>query len=260
MKIGAMQSILRVGDASAAIERAAEWGFEAIELICKSGPNGEPLPWDDEEKRAIRETLHRTGIWLSSFCVGSFNRCGLVDPGPVGMERIRESLKEITRIAEELGAGVILVPFFGRNAIKNEDDRNRVVEGVSEAAPIAEKCEVILALEMTASADMMRDIVERIDNPFVKLYYDIGNMRGAGFDNASVLRELGELVAAVHIKDRPLGGPNVPLGEGDVDFESVRDALKEIGYDRSLILETPAGQNPEVEAKRNLSFVKSIWG
>ena len=102
-------------------------------------------------------------------------------------------------------------------------------------------------------------MVGKINNPFVKLYHDVGNMKAGGFDNATTLRELGELVAAVHIKDRISGGANVALGEGDVDFEAVRDTLKDIGYDGALILETPSGQDPEAEAKQNLAFVRKVW-
>lgn len=259
MKIGAMQGLLGTGDAPEAVKRAAKWGFEAVEFICKSGPDREPLLWSDEEKQAIKDNLEETGIWLSSFCIGSFNQCGLVDPGAVGMEKVRQGLKDTIRAAEELGAGVILVPFFGKNEIKDKADQNRVIEGVLEAVSAAEKCEVILALEMTAPADMMRGMVEKIDNPFVKLYYDVGNMRADGFDNASALRDLGDLVAVIHIKDRVSGGANVPLGEGDVNFEAVRDALKDIGYNHALILETPSGKDPEAEARNNLAFVKKIW-
>jgi len=40
----------------------------------------------------------------------------------------------------------------------------------------------------------------------------------------------------------------------------VRDALKDIGYDQMLILETPSGDDPELSARNNLAFVKKIWG
>ncbi len=112
---------------------------------------------------------------------------------------------------------------------------------------------------MTAQPEVMIDMVDRIESQCVGIYYDVGNMAGEGFDNADVIRELGGYISAIHIKDRKIGGRSTPLGEGDVDFESVRDALDDIGYNQILTLETPSGQNPELEARKNLAFIKSLW-
>jgi L-ribulose-5-phosphate 3-epimerase len=260
MKIGAMQGILGTDDDLLAIERSAYCGFEAIELITKSGQNGEPLAWTSDQKKVIKTALEENGVMLPSICLGSFNQCGLVDYGSVGKEKIIGGFKDIIKCSQELGVGVILVPFFGNNRIKNEDDQSRAIDGIKEVISYAEKCKVVLALEMTASAEVMLDMVERIDSQCAGIYYDVGNMTGDGFDNAQAVSELGGFISAVHIKDRIVNGKGTPLGEGDVDFKSVKDALEEIGYDQVLILETPSGQDPEIEARKNLAFVKKIWG
>ena len=260
MKIGAMQGILGTGDDLLAIERSAYWGFDAIELITKSGQNGEPLAWTNDQKKAIKNALEENGVMLPSICLGSFNQCGLVDYGSVGKDKIISGFKDIIKCSPELGIGVILVPFFGNNRIKNEDDQIRAIEGIKEVIKLAEKCKVVLALEMTASAEMMLNMVEQIDSQCAGIYSDVGNMTGDGFDNVEAISELGGFISAVHIKDRFINGKGTPLGEGDVDFDFVRDALEEIGYDQVLILETPSGQDPEVEAGKNLAFVKKIWG
>jgi len=85
-------------------------------------------------------------------------------------------------------------------------------------------------------------------------------MSAGGFDNAYAIRELGGYISAIHIKDRVIGDGERRLGEGDVDFENVRDALAEIGYDQVLTLETPIMDDPEMEARKNLAFIKRIWG
>jgi len=106
----------------------------------------------------------------------------------------------------------------------------------------------------------MTDILDRIDSQSVGIYYDVGNMTAGGFDNADAIRELGGYISALHIKDRVVGNGGRRLGEGDVDFVAVRDALAEMGYDQVLTLETPTMDDPEMEARKNLAFVKELWG
>ena len=42
----------------------------------------------------------------------------------------------------------------------------------------------------------------------------------------------------IHLKDRPLNGTTVPLGEGDTNFSLVFRMLKEYDYHGNLILQT----------------------
>ena len=49
------------------------------------------------------------------------------------------------------------------------------------------------------------------------------------------------------------------LGEGDLDFEAVAEALRGIGYDDYIILETRATDNPAEAASKNLAFLKKLF-
>jgi sugar phosphate isomerase/epimerase len=260
MKIGAMQEVFATDDDLLAIERAAFWGFDAIEIITKTGLNGEHLPYTNEQKQAFKDALEINGIMLSSICIGSSRDYGLVDYGIAGKEKVIQDFRDVILSAKELGAGVVLVSFFGKNKIKEKDDQSRIIKNIRELIPLAEECRIILALEMTLSPEMMVDMLDSIDSQCAGIYYDIGNMTAGGFDNADVIRELGGFISAVHIKDRVIGDGGKRLGEGDVDFEAVKDALEDIGYDQVLTLETPPLDDPEMEARKNLAFVKKIWG
>ncbi|MGB9597989.1 MAG: TIM barrel protein [Candidatus Poribacteria bacterium] len=48
------------------------------------------------------------------------------------------------------------------------------------------------------------------------------------------------------------------LGEGRVDFKGVREAIKKIGYDGYMVLETPRGDDPKASASKNLAFTKNL--
>ena len=42
----------------------------------------------------------------------------------------------------------------------------------------------------------------------------------------------------MHVKDRPIGGTTVPLGDGSADFKTVFSKLSEYGYKGNYILQT----------------------
>jgi sugar phosphate isomerase/epimerase len=46
------------------------------------------------------------------------------------------------------------------------------------------------------------------------------------------------------------------MGEGWVNMAAVSGALKAVGYDGWLVLETPATDDPHAAAARNLKFTK----
>ena len=53
------------------------------------------------------------------------------------------------------------------------------------------------------------------------------------------------------------GFKEVPLGEGQVDWDAYIAALKEIGYDGFLTIERECGDNPENDITLAASFLKS---
>ncbi|HGJ64151.1 TPA: sugar phosphate isomerase/epimerase, partial [bacterium] len=214
MLISAMQEVFGTDDDLLAIEHAGYWGFDAIELITKTKSNGRHLPYTDEQKQAIKDAIETNGIMLSSICVGSSREFGLVDYGDLDREEVIKDFSNVILSARDLDTGIVLISFFGKNRIKNEDDQNRVIENISELVPIAEDCRLILALEMTLFPEIMTDMIDRIGSQSVGIYYDVGNMTAGGFDNADAIRELGGYISAIHIKDRVIGNGGRRLGEG----------------------------------------------
>jgi sugar phosphate isomerase/epimerase len=68
------------------------------------------------------------------------------------------------------------------------------------------------------------------------------------------MRQLGDLVGMIHAKDTD----RKRLGEGKVDFKGVDAAIREIGYDGYIVLETPVGDDPRADNAFNLAFIKKL--
>jgi sugar phosphate isomerase/epimerase len=71
---------------------------------------------------------------------------------------------------------------------------------------------------------------------------------------------LAPYVSEVHLKDRLLKGPNVPLGEGAAPLHAFLEAVTSGPYSGPFILETTVGDDYEYHAKRNLRFTRSRTG
>ena len=96
--------------------------------------------------------------------------------------------------------------------------------------------------------------------------YDVANVASRRQDPATELRDLGAgRLCGMHFKDVRLHGTqpaewNIGLGQGQVDFVGVAQALKAIGYDGWITLETPPLEDPLGNAKINMAFARKVLG
>jgi len=164
-------------------------------------------------------------------------------------------MKHTIKVCPPLGTKWILVPMFPGDTDKWTDETwNMLVDGFKELADVADKHKVTLGLESTFSADQLLMIFDKVGSKYVQAYYDVGNMKHWGKDPVEEIMKLGKNICTFHIKDTE----NKMLGEGNVDFKGVSEAIKAIGYDNYMVLETPGGNDPKASAIQNLAFTKKL--
>jgi hexulose-6-phosphate isomerase len=71
----------------------------------------------------------------------------------------------------------------------------------------------------------------------------MGNSASLGFDCSEVLDKISPFLGSVHIKDRLINGPTVPLGEGSVDFSKVFKILNEIKFSGPISFQAYRNKN-----------------
>ncbi len=89
----------------------------------------------------------------------------------------------------------------------------------------------------------MRDLIDRVNSPWVGAYFDIGNAMAFGYPQ-DWIRTLGRRIIRVHAKDYDLTRPGTagfdcPLGDGSVDWPAVMAALHEVQYEGPMTFEGP---------------------
>ena len=119
-------------------------------------------------------------------------------------------------------------------------DYARAQEALVRLAPEAQARGVVIGVEnvwnnfLLSPLEMAR-FLDEIDSPFVRAYFDIGNVVRTG-EPADWIRTLGRRIARVHVKDFKRnghlnsGGAFVDLGEGDVNWKDVIHALRHAGF------------------------------
>ncbi len=158
-----------------------------------------------------------------------------------GLQHMRWSID--TAVA--VGASVVLiVPGVVNETQPYADAYSRSLASLKEVAEYAQASGIRVGVEnvwnrfLLAPREMAGFIAD-IGSPAVGLYFDCGNILNYGHPQ-SWIRELGELIIKVHVKDFDVATRQFRhLLQGSVNWKEVRSALREIGYDDYLTVELP---------------------
>ncbi len=110
-----------------------------------------------------------------------------------------------------------------------------------------------------STADDLREIVDRVASPLLKVCYDLSTAHAAGDDPVAGARALAGVIHSVRLRDMRHGAPCV-LGTGDVPVRAALDALAEEGsqawavynWDRLWLDDLAGAESVLPEAARTL--------
>jgi sugar phosphate isomerase/epimerase len=247
-----MDAVVRAADDKETFARAKRLGFAGVEVgLSRDDLHGARL-------EGLRGAAAGSGLAVPSIVLGEHSdRGGIADRDLVVAEQARDDVARAIDWAAELGAGAILVPFFGRAELVEDADLDRAAEAFRPLCELAGERGVMLCYEGTLPAARIRSLAERVGSQAFGCYFDLANPVTRGLDSATEIRALGELVKRLHFKDTRVEAGDCAPGLGRVDFSESSEALSEIGYDGWVVLETPPGP-PELVA-RDLSFARSVF-
>jgi len=250
VKIGACDSTLGKRTDPAALEIAKRLGLDGIMVDVGNWKEDLPLRKPELQKKYL-EMQKQIGVPVSSLALGTLNEIPLKnDP------RAEQWLSDSIDVCKALGLTVILVPFFGKGDLRNDQPgTDAVVAALKRVAPKAEKTGVILGLESWLSAEQHVDILDRVSSTAVQVYYDVGNSQKAGYDIFKEIRSLGRRICEFHAKD------NEDLyGKGTMNFPEVRRAMADIGYSGWMQIEgTKMPLGIEESVRVDLNYLRSVF-
>jgi sugar phosphate isomerase/epimerase len=256
MNAAVMDSVIGGRDDVEVFARAKAIGCAGVEIAAGRRDLRDSNATRLETLRRAKET---TGLEIHALVLGEHNeRGGLADESAEAARSAQNDVRDAIVWAQELGAEVILIPFFMRAELESEADVDRAAAAFRSLCPIAGERGVTLCYEGTLPAEEILALAARVDSNAFGCYFDLANpLAKRGLDVPSEIRTLGRLVRRVHFKDTLVPSGDCRPGTGRVNFAECARALAEIGYDGWLTLETPPGPPPLIS--RDLSFARSVF-
>lgn len=272
------------------LEKAASVGAQGIQLYVVEGENKYDT-FDDAKVARVRELLDRYGLVISAVC-GDF--------GGHGFERTDENewkipaSKAVADLAVRLGTKVVtthigVVPEDKNDPLKADTEceaYKNMVSACREIGEYAASIGVTFAIETGPEpAERLKAFLDDVNSEGFGVNMDPANLvMCCGTDPVASVYTLGKYIVHTHAKDgkgfiinpRKVytffaeGGIEdlrlsdyfleVPLGEGNVDFDGYLKALEDIGYNGFLTIERECGADPYADIQMAVNFLKSKIG
>lgn len=225
--------LLYAGDLPRAMERAAQFGYDGIELHLR---DADVL---DQEIVIIR--MQEFGLEIPLLGTGQSyiaDRLSLADIDPMVQEGVRERLRGYIRFAAKVGARVVLGSIRGVLDASTEQNRRAgylvARDAVRELAEYGREACVELIIEpinryetnFLNTIEETLEFIDAIGAPNVGLLADTFHMN---IEEASMIKALmcaGNLLRHVHMADSNRCAP----GMGHTDFTPMIAALRQLGY------------------------------
>lgn len=204
--------------------------------------NGDVASW-----KKVRELADKVGIELSGLATGLYWGANGASDNAATRAKAAEILEKQIRCAQAIGVDTILVvpAAVGVDFIPDcevvpyDVAYERATELIKNALPIAREAGVTIGIEnvwnkFLLSPLEMKLFLDQFDDAHVACYFDVGNALATGYPEHWI-KILGSRIKRVHFKDyrRNVGSADgfVDLLSGDIHWDQVNAALKEIGYD-----------------------------
>lgn len=251
MKFGAMDYVL-AKPWTEVFDEAARLGFDGVELMMRMDTFYASEVWSPNGRKALMERSRGAGVEIASVCMGGV--AGLMTD-PEKHEEGVKVLADLRRFCDRLDSRVILFP-MAKQSDQSEAEAMRLWrDGFIAAFERSADAKALVGMESVGqigrSAEQLLATIEAVGSPVLGVYFDVGNAAYQGMDPVEQMEKLGKHVVQIHAKE--IGAE---MGEGKLNFPAIFGAIKKIGFDGYLVLETEAGEDPAANAARNLAFVK----
>ena len=252
-KIGICDWDLRTTGRLSSFDIAKELGFEGVQVSYQ--PEGEDSLADKANRPKFLGASKESGVSITSFCIGTLNSNPLATT-PQAVSWVEDCIDAMV----EMNVEQVLIPFFGKaDLTQNTDHFPIVVEKFKHLSQLAERNGKILSIESTLSAEDHIRMIEAVGSNALKVYYDVCNgvLYKKNYDIFHEMELLGKhnLISQIHFKEN-----RRRLGEGDINFIKVCEALEKIDYDGWVVVESSAPEDWKEAQSANAQFVKKLLG
>jgi len=258
-----------------AIRKAEEIGYDGIEI-----------PIEDPKIMNVKkfaQALKSSKLECSSICAVMASDRDLKSPDPAIRKNAKTYIKTSVDCAVEFGTSIVAGPLYSAVAptlaTPDIDAEWKVsVQGLKEVSRYAEDRGVYLALEplnrfenhLVNTVAQVKKMLSDIDSPAIKIHFDTFHANIEEQSIGGAIRDCDRLLYHFHACENDRGTP----GKGHIPWDEVASAVKDIQYDRYVVIETfqpgikeiataaaiwrPLATSQDSLASEGLSFLKEI--
>ncbi len=275
--IGVMLDSFRM-DAKDAIKQAAAMGAQGLQMYATSGEFA-PENMNAAKKKELLDMVKSNGLVFSALCGDLGRGFGNRELNP----DLIEKSKRILDLAKELETNIVTTHIGVVPADKNHERYKIMQEACFELSRYADSMDAHFAIETGPEiATTLKGFLDDLGSTGVAVNFDPANfVMVTGDDPVKGVYTLKDYIVHTHAKD----GKNLrkcdpeviyriideeanqgdayielPLGEGNVDFDNYLKALEEIGYRGFLTIEREVGENPAADIGKAMEFLNSKIG
>lgn len=231
---------LTAADVEKLVPHVAGLGFDWIEF-----PLEEIGSFDS---RRAAELVKEHGLGVST-CVAMGPDRDLVHPDPAVRRNGANYIRQAVDVSQALGSPNLVGPIYsavGRTWQAAPDERARdvelLVETLKDLAAYAADHGVKLGIEplnrfetsFVNLAEQAVEIVDRVDNPACQIMLDTFHMNIEEKSLGQAIRAAGPRLIHLHSCENDRGAP----GSGNVAWDEVAEALKDINFDGPVVIES----------------------
>lgn len=223
---------------------AKKCGYDFIELsIDVTDEKIARLDWTGQERLELVTLMAKNEMPIRSICLSSHRKYPLGSADPAIRARGVEIMEKAIRLADDLGIRIIQLAGYDVYFEKSTQETKALfLKNLRRAASLAAQKGIILGIE-TMENEFMNTVgkvmyyIQLIDNPYLGIYPDTGNLTNAALTSGvSISEDLsvgrGHLVA-LHIKESLPGVFGaVPYMTGHVDFANMLKTAWQLGVRR----------------------------
>ncbi len=208
------------------------------------------------DTRVVKTELEKAGI--EGLVCGAFgpdrNLCSF---DPSTRENAKTYIRWLIDFAAEIGSPTVSGPMYsavGKDHLENDNDRRKewqlAVEGMREMADYAGSKNVKLAFEPLNrfETDLINTVgqglalINDIDRENVGFHLDTFHMHLEEKSSGAAIRAAGDRIFHFHACENDRGVP----GSGQVRWDEIATALKDVGYDGPVVIESFTSQVKEI--------------
>jgi D-psicose/D-tagatose/L-ribulose 3-epimerase len=217
-----------------------KWGFDTIELAIESPDHIDPVK--------VRAAADKVGLKIGTICAA-------MGPGrdfrgsPADQKTATDYVRGLIDQAAILGAHSIVGPLYsvvGRIGAHSDEEKKAhfdlVVKNLKPLAKYAEGRGINLTIEplnrfetdFLNTADQAIKLVKAVGGKNVKVHLDTFHQNIESKNQAADILKVGKLLGHFHACGSDRGTP----GGDHIDWKAIVAALKKIGYDRDIVIES----------------------